>query len=386
MTQARITRVRLENYKSIKFCDVNLEPITVLVGQNGSGKSNFLDAIFFISDALQTSLSDAIKTRRGLSEIINKDFVQSSHLPYFQITLGFTNNRTNAGEYRLKIIWDKSKDSVEKIETFIIDGIDCTNEIKLNTSYSLDDLILNQFYEVPAKFAGFCFGFKESILYNPLPEKMKSSENNQFEEKFESDGSNISSVIYKLQKDTPELINTISKYFTLINPFFVNFYAEKIKDAYLFLNFRSTNSSSKEMTLFNVSSGTARALALLLAIFIPRHGNPNHYEDLNWKPLLGFEEPELGLHPAATRVILAAMRQQTDQAQFVITTHSPDLLQDIQLEVGKETVLVVETFDGETVIDEIDSASRESAIEKLFDLGELLRMGTIQPKSLVGKL
>jgi len=42
-----ISRVRLENYKSIESCDVWLSPLTVLVGPNGSGKSNFLDALSF---------------------------------------------------------------------------------------------------------------------------------------------------------------------------------------------------------------------------------------------------------------------------------------------------------------------------------------------------
>ena len=39
-----LRRVRIRGYKSIAFCDVTLEPLTILVGRNASGKSNFLDA------------------------------------------------------------------------------------------------------------------------------------------------------------------------------------------------------------------------------------------------------------------------------------------------------------------------------------------------------
>ena len=42
-----ISRVRIENYKSIARCDVRLGPLTFLVGRNGAGKSNFLDALRF---------------------------------------------------------------------------------------------------------------------------------------------------------------------------------------------------------------------------------------------------------------------------------------------------------------------------------------------------
>ena len=38
-----ITRVRLRNYKSIAACSVALKPLTILVGSNGAGKSNFVD-------------------------------------------------------------------------------------------------------------------------------------------------------------------------------------------------------------------------------------------------------------------------------------------------------------------------------------------------------
>ena len=44
---AFITRVVLENYKSIADCDISLSPLTFFVGPNGSGKSNFLDALSF---------------------------------------------------------------------------------------------------------------------------------------------------------------------------------------------------------------------------------------------------------------------------------------------------------------------------------------------------
>jgi AAA15 family ATPase/GTPase len=43
-----ISRVRLKNYKSIAECDVRLGPLTVLIGTNDSGKSNFLDALAFL--------------------------------------------------------------------------------------------------------------------------------------------------------------------------------------------------------------------------------------------------------------------------------------------------------------------------------------------------
>ena len=47
-----IRRVVLKNYKSIAACDVQLHPLMFLVGRNGAGKSNFLDSLRFVADAL----------------------------------------------------------------------------------------------------------------------------------------------------------------------------------------------------------------------------------------------------------------------------------------------------------------------------------------------
>src|SRR3990172_10455436 len=67
-----LRRVRIRNYKSIAGCDVQLGRLTVLVGRNGSGKSNFLDALRFIADGLQTSLDHAIKSRGGVDAVRRK--------------------------------------------------------------------------------------------------------------------------------------------------------------------------------------------------------------------------------------------------------------------------------------------------------------------------
>jgi predicted ATPase len=66
-----LRRVQIRNYKSIKFCDVTLEPLTVLVGRNGSGKSNFLDALGFVRDCLQFGFSEAILRHGGNDSILS---------------------------------------------------------------------------------------------------------------------------------------------------------------------------------------------------------------------------------------------------------------------------------------------------------------------------
>ena len=72
---AFLRRVQIRGYKSIAFCDVTLEPLTVLVGRNASGKSNFLDALGFLRDVVKYGVREAVKQHGGADAILCKSIV-----------------------------------------------------------------------------------------------------------------------------------------------------------------------------------------------------------------------------------------------------------------------------------------------------------------------
>lgn len=85
--QPLLRRVIIKSYRSIAGCDVALGPLTLLVGRNGSGKSNFLDALRFVADALNTSLSQALRDRGGVNEVRR---CSGGHPTHLGIRLEFT--------------------------------------------------------------------------------------------------------------------------------------------------------------------------------------------------------------------------------------------------------------------------------------------------------
>src|SRR5438876_10154114 len=95
-----LTRVALKNYRSIAPCSVNLRSLMFLVGPNGSGKSNFLDALRFVSDALNTSLDQALRDRGGIKEVRRR---AGGHPNHFSITLDFRLPGGTAGRYGFRI-------------------------------------------------------------------------------------------------------------------------------------------------------------------------------------------------------------------------------------------------------------------------------------------
>ena len=95
-----IRRVVLQNYLSIAKCSVSLGPLTFLVGQNGSGKSNFLDALRFVTDALASSPEHALRERGGINEVRRRS---SGHPTHFGIRLEFDLGNGQSGHYAFRI-------------------------------------------------------------------------------------------------------------------------------------------------------------------------------------------------------------------------------------------------------------------------------------------
>ena len=121
----------------------------------------------------------------------------------------------------------------------------------------------------------------------------------------------------------------------------------------------------------NMSDGTLRVLGILVALFQENQETQNHVL------LVGIEEPEIALHPAAAGVLLCSLRQAANKTQVLITSHSPDLLDDKDLKV--ESILAVEARKGNTVIGPVDEASRSVVSDRLFTIGELLSIDQLQP-------
>ena len=93
--------------------------------------------------------------------------------------------------------------------------------------------------------------------------------------------------------------------------------------------------------------------------------------------LVGIEEPEIALHPAAAGVLLDGLRDAADKTQIIITSHSPDLLDDKELD--PESILAVEAHDGITTIGHVHEAGRSAVRDRLYTTGELLRLNQLQP-------
>lgn len=374
-----LSRVVLRNYKSIGYCNVRLHSLTYLVGANGSGKSNFLDALHLVRDALVGSLDNALNERGGLSEVRRRS---SGHPTNFGIRLEFSLKSGQRGYYAFNIGALAGRGYEVQNEECAIGGIGKgpffkieRGRIKASSEATFPAVTADRLALVAASgltaFRPVFDALTTMGFYNLNPKLMRELQKPQEGRLLKPVGENIASVIGHLERVAPERMEIIQEYLQTVVPM-VHGVERKSIGPMETLEFRQDMAGAKHPWRFpaqNMSDGTLRALGVLTALF---QGN------IDYAPLLvGIEEPETALHPAASAALRDALAHASQHTQVIVTSHSPDLLDDMGL--STDSLLAVVSDRGETHIAPLDEASRMAMHDRIFSAGELLRLNQLAP-------
>lgn len=376
-----ITRVALRNYKSIAACDVALQPLSILVGPNGAGKSNFLDALRFTAQALRFSLDHALRERGGINEVRRRS---RGHPNHFGVRLEFRLPET-MGFYAFEVgARPKGRYAVRK-EECVCYGLDWTQEhwfrvedgvatgsLSHPPGVGADRLYLMQVAGYP-EFRPIYDALAGMGFYNFHPEQIGELQPPDPGDLLKRDGSNIASVLSSLKSRAPESAGRVVEYLSKVVPGTVGT-EPKVIGPKLTLEFRQQVRGDEHPWRFlaeNVSDGTLRVLGVLVALFQGFEGEPGNAK------LVGIEEPESALHPAAAGVLTDVLGEASEHVQVVLTSHSADLLD--RPSISSDSIVAVTAADGETRLAPIDRTGRAALKEQLVSAGDLLRLGHVTP-------
>ncbi len=366
-----LTRVALLNYKSIAACDVAPANLCFLVGPNGSGKSNFLDALCFVRDSLRHSIDHALRDRGGINDVRRRS---GGHPTHFGIRVevdleesyghyAFTVGAKRPGGYEVQreeclVVPRDGGDSdhyrVEKGEvrksSLLIGPVAASDRLYLVNVSGHESF--RRVYEALSTLGFYSLNSQE--IRQPQPPDPGDLLNR--------DGSNITCVLSNLSARSPEALRRIEDYLAAVVPG-IDGVARKqeVRGAKHPWKFEANN----------MSDGTVRALGILVAIFQGAgHGRAV-------PGLVGIEEPEVALHPAAAGVLMDAFRDAAEQTQILVTSHSSDLLDDD--DIPADSMLAARAEHGQSRIGPLDETGRSALRDKLFTAGELLRMDQLDP-------
>ena len=143
-----------------------------------------------------------------------------------------------------------------------------------------------------------------------------------------SDGRNLASFVKRMSDSSqPERLTRVAELLGKVVPGLSGVEHKPVGKKET-LEFRQAVAGSKDSWRFdaeNMSDGTLRTLGVLVALFQPTASDGRNVR------VVGIEEPETALHPGAAAVLRSALFEASQSAQVLVTSHSPDLLDDKQV-------------------------------------------------------
>lgn len=378
-----IRRVKIRNYKSIAACEIELRMLTFILGPNGAGKSNFLDALKFVSDALRSSIDHALRDRGTISEVRRRS---GGHPNHFVLRLDFVLPDGHAGHYAFKVGARPAGAYVVQDEECVIhpiggfgrsehfrvkSGIVTESSVTPMPAALPDRLLLVAASGLPA-FRPVYDALSRIEVYNLNPREIANMQKPDPGETLRRDGSNAASVLQRMPAHVQKLIrDDLARIVAGVSDV-----KSRVLGSQETIEFRQAVKGQANPWRFfasAMSDGTLRAFGILLAVFQAASEQSGSRPPL----LIGLEEPEMALHPAAASVLLSALRKGAEHCQVIVTSHSPELLDNP--DIDPDSIMAVDNPGGLTRIGKIDHAGREMLRRRLFTAGELLRQNQVAP-------
>lgn len=366
----RITKVSLTGFKSFKDkTDIALSNLNVIIGANGTGKSNLLSFFQLLGNALTRNLQGHILRYGG------EHFLHNGRKKTERIKCAIeiaTNNATD--RYEIDLAFQApgrlfiSREYIEYRKSGKDKPFTC--EIK-NNGYELG---LLDFGEKLGNSNNALRGTADAI--KTMLQKIRAFQFHDTTDTarirggilradcqyLKNDGGNLAAVLNML-KTTPEYLpyyNRIVRYVQKILPYFADFaidgFPEKQDTVYLFWK---KQGSDYILTPNQLSDGTIRFIALATLLLAPRKIQPD---------VIVIDEPELGLHPLAIRILANMIKQAAENLQILVATQSPLFLDFFDA----NDVLVFEAPNEITTVkrlnrDELSSWAQEYTLSELWD-------------------
>jgi predicted ATPase len=350
--------ITVKGFKSIASIDnLKLGSINIVIGANGSGKSNFLGVFSFLNAIRLGRLQDYVIKNGGAdnvlhfgSKVTQNIFLHISFaggVNQYQLSLQSGNDDDLVLDTETVAYWDKENYPSPYFESIYRNGKEAGIS-KSNPSSNIEIFVGKRLDRWRL------YHFHDTSTTSPM-KKTGDINDNHF---FRPDGSNIASFLYFLLQKHPTSYELIRKTVQSVAPFFDNFSLEpqKLNPSKIQLEWLHKGSDS----YFNASSlsdGTLRFIALAILFLQPEHLRPS---------VILVDEPELGLHPFAITLLASLIKQTSIYTQVIISTQSSLLLDHFEV----EDVLVANRKDGSTHFSRLDSKKLEKWLED-YSLGQL---------------
>ncbi len=398
-----IQKVFIENFKAIHTgTNLPIQPFTVFIGNNGTGKSSIIEALEALQTAVTFDLDKAFKKWGGLERIrnYNADLTNTNTSdptvypeifePLIISLTALVNEKLY--EYKVQINLERGYYIVEQEELvcnkkLVFTSIKSNDKENPEVFYYEDD---GGKYEFPfrhdARSLILSFKGSPSYYFKELTVFSQYIENWQFlylnahsmglpvEEdklyrvkKLDGDGRNIAEYLLWLREQGIEYLDSLIQKMRFVLPYINNIDANEVKETInktIELVLYESGNKKKPIPGWLLSSGTLRILALLSMFETPK------------KPSVLFvDEIENGLDPRTIGLLLSQVESVffDKSMQVIVTTHSPFFLDMVPL----DSIIVSEKLEGGSTYEIPKNQISLNAWKEKFSPGKLYTMGKL---------
>ncbi len=362
MTDSHLEAIHIRGFRSLADIEIqNLPRAAVLIGANGSGKSNLIRFFEMMSWMLKSRRLAGFVTKMGGAD--DQLFCGNRVTPRMEATLTL---RTDAGrnEYRFALAYAHPDRFMFVDEAFRFNRETVPTEpgwVSLGSGHTearilehgQSDSPTSQTARVIVAMLRSCAVYQFHDTSNESRfKKMWDSEDNA---QLHSHGGNLAAVLLRLEREDIRRYDMICYHIGRVLPVFDRFEIEEINGRVL-LRWRAKD-VDKTFGAHLTSDGSLRLFALVTLLNLPSSMLPD---------VVLLDEPELGLHPAAIGLVASMVKQRSVDRQIIVATQSPRFVDSFDL----DEVIVLELRDGRTEPRRLDGQKYQRWIEA-FSPGQL---------------
>lgn len=356
-TKKPIDRLTIKGFKSIRSLDsFPLRRLNVLIGSNGSGKSNFVSYFRMLGELVEGRLQVWTKKQGAAERVLSFGLKETTQLEsYIEFGLNgyrFVLEPTADGGFTFsnESLYFNGPYYGEKWTTL---GSGHT-EAKLKGHWERSPRGSVEDYCYDSISSWRVFHFHDTSETAGVKRVGALHDNDSLR----SDASNLAAFLYRLLKESPDVYRQIRKTIRLAIPFFDDFTLKPQKlrsgERQIRLLWRQKD-SDYGLWPSQLSDGSLRFICLVTALLQPDPPST-----------IIIDEPELGLHPYAITLLASLLRSASKRMQVIVSTQSVPLVNEFSL----GDLVIVEREEGATVFRRPRETEFERWLEE-YSVGEL---------------
>jgi len=333
----KLTNLHVEGFRSIKDASIEFRALNVMIGANGAGKSNLIDFFRMLNYSLTRGFQDPYLRERGPASSVLHFGSKETGVIRSELTFS---SEAGSSVYRFTLA-DSEGDRLTFTKEEVVFQHDKAEKpasaIPL-IQHPSDNSGLCELWAENDKTARFTKGFLQRCRVYQFHDTSITSHMRDYTpvdqgNYLRADAGNLSAVLFELRNEDPQDYMAVVRTLQSVLPWFGEFVLNEDGRKGVLLRWRMQGHAEYEMGPSQLSDGSLRIMALVSLLLSPPDRLPS---------VIIIDEPELGLHPSAERVVAGLIRNASRHCQIIISTQSAGFIDHFDA----DDIVVVENSDG----------------------------------------